>query len=101
MQAMLEEGVYQTPEQAQAQGAKRTPLLIIQRKFGRQEPVMYHVTDQPPPVKSYDWARVAAIFVTGASWQFSSYPYKVGSQRGLALHLRGPLLTAQMWSRGE
>ena len=79
LQSILEEGVYITPEQARAQGVKKQSLVIFYRKIGRSAPVMYHITDQPPAAKSHDWERVAAIFVTGAAWQFKEYPFKVGS----------------------
>lgn len=79
LQAILEEGTYITPEQGRAAGAKKSQKVPFFRKFGRKEPVMYELTDQPPDVKSHDWSRVAAIFVTGAAWQFTNYPYKVCS----------------------
>ena len=52
-------------------------LILIRRTMGRTEEVLYHVTDQPPPPKDSAWYRVAAIFVTGAAWQFKDYPMEV------------------------
>ncbi|KAK9798150.1 hypothetical protein WJX73_010549 [Symbiochloris irregularis] len=79
--AILEDGTYITPEQGRDAGAKRSQKVPFFRKFGRQDPVMYELTDQPPDPKSHDWSRVAAIFVTGAAWQFTNYPYK-GADKG-------------------
>ena len=37
----------------------------------------YHVTDRAPDRTSADWKRVAAVFVSGAGWQFKGWPHKV------------------------
>ena len=86
-QSILEEGGYITPEQARAQGAKKSSLVIFYRKMGRSAPVMYHITDQPPGARSHDWERVAAIFVTGAAWQFKEFPFKVTPIRRISTFL--------------
>lgn len=77
MQAFLAEGRYITPEQARAEGTKKQGLVVMERSFGKSSPVMYQIVDQAPAAKSHDWERVAAIFVTGAAWQFKDYPFKV------------------------
>ena len=79
VQSILEDGAYITAEHARAQGAKRQSLVIFHRKIGRAEPVLYHITDQPPAKRSHDWNRIAAVFVTGAAWQFKDYPFKVAA----------------------
>ena len=76
-QALLEEGRYITPEEGRASGVAKQSLILIRRTMGRPQEVLYHVTDQPPPPKDSAWYRVAAIFVTGASWQFKDYPLDV------------------------
>ena len=80
-------------------GVRKEAMLEIKRRCGRAKPVVYHVTDKPPPKKSQvrkrnahatcrndadryhratqDWARVVAVFVQGANWQFSDFPFKV------------------------
>ena len=67
-----------TPEEGRASGVAKQSLILIRRTMGRSQEVLYHVTDQPPPPKDSAWYRVAAIFVTGASWQFKDYPLEVG-----------------------
>jgi hypothetical protein len=34
-------------------------------------------TDSAATMPTQDWARVVAVFVQGANWQFSDFPFKV------------------------
>ena len=36
----------------QQTGVRKEVVLEIQRRCGRTKPVVYHVTDKPPPIKS-------------------------------------------------
>ena len=66
----------------QAEGKKsRGNTYIIRRKYKREKPVKYEVTDKPPPKKSGDWARVVAVVVSGAKWQFKEFPFR-GADEG-------------------
>jgi len=75
-QRLLEEGAYQAPDAARAAGARKQALEVVARSIGRGAPVAYHVTDRAPERGSRDWARVVAVFVTGAAWQFKGWPFK-------------------------
>jgi len=57
-------------------GIAKEVMIEIRRRFGRAKPVVYQVTDKPPPKKSPDWARVAAVLVQGSAWQLKEFPFK-------------------------
>lgn len=57
-------------------GIAKEGMIEIRRRFGRAKPVVYQVTDKPPPKKSPDWARVAAVLVQGSAWQLKEFPFK-------------------------
>ena len=66
---------------------------MVARSIGREPPVTYHVTDRAPDRGSKDWARVVAVFVTGAAWQFKGWPFKARTHRpGFISMLRIQLL---------
>ena len=98
----LEEGRFVPAEEARAAGAKKPAdgKVLITRTIGRgggpgsggnaaastRPPVPYEVTDRAPPPQSPDWARVVAVFVGGAAWQFKGWPFP-GAEAGDTVRL--------------
>ncbi len=74
MQEFLEKGIFKSNEVARKEGAKKESRLTIARTFGKAKPVPYEVTDKTPEKGHWDWERVVAVFVTGATWQFKGFP---------------------------
>ena len=72
---------YQTPDAARAGGVRKQSMEVVARSIGREPPATYHVTDRAPDKGSKDWARVVAVFVTGAAWQFKGWPFKARAHR--------------------
>mmetsp|Transcript_5007 Transcript_5007/g.10824 ORF Transcript_5007/g.10824 Transcript_5007/m.10824 type:complete len:494 (-) Transcript_5007:500-1981(-) len=85
--AFLEEGRYETSEEAQRRsGGVKPSLLLINRtalKPAGTRPVPYHVVDKPPAKGSDDWKRVVAVVAQGVKWQFKDWPYKGAAEGDL------------------
>lgn len=81
----LESGRY-VPSTTKKQGKeKKEDIMLVSRTFGREQPVMYEVTDRCPnknsPRHRDFWSRVVCAFVTGAKWQMADWPFK-GIEQG-------------------
>ena len=61
-------------------GDKKRASLTIKRRYKRSPSVKYVVTDVAPTNQA-DWACVAAVFVSGKTWQFKDWPFK-GAEEG-------------------
>ena len=71
LQEFLQHGVYKLPHEALPDGAPRPAVDKFMRTMGREPPgVPYVITSKAPDIKSNDWRRVVAVFVSGQTWQF-------------------------------
>lgn len=71
----LEDGIYVSPD-SKVGTMKKTDVLIIHRRIGRDQPIKYEVRDKPCTLSPKDWDRVVAVFVLGKEWQFKDWPFK-------------------------
>lgn len=73
----LQEGKFVNWDVVQKSGAKKSSSVYISRTYKRDgAKVKYEVTEKAPHKRSEDWARVAAVFVLGAKWQFKDWPFR-------------------------
>ena len=80
LQEFLQHGVYKLPHEALPDGAPRPAVDKFMRTMGRKPPgVPYVLTSKAPDIKSNDWRRVVAVFVSGQTWQFKDWPFKARS----------------------
>ena len=83
LQEFLQHGVYKLPHEALPDGAPRPAVDKFMRTMGREPPgVPYVITSKAPDIKSNDWRRVVAVFVSGQTWQFKDWPFKARSPLG-------------------
>lgn len=61
---------------------KRDPLKEVEiehaAKLNPSKNAKYRVIDDVKLLKKEDWARVVAVFATGAQWQFTGWPFRGG-----------------------
>ena len=77
LQEFLQHGVYKLPHEALPDGAPRPAVDKFMRTMGREPPgVPYVITSKAPDIRSNDWRRVVAVFVSGQTWQFKDWPHK-------------------------
>eukprot|EP00898_Chlorokybus_atmophyticus_P004401 jgi/Chlat1/4962/Chrsp32S04946 len=74
----LEEGEFETWNQAKDRGVKKESLVMVLRKMERSKPVPYHIIDNTTKLEKKDWVRVVAVLTQGAAWQFKGWPFKDG-----------------------
>ena len=73
----LQDGKFTQWDVVQKAGAKKSSSVYISRTYKRDgAKVKYEVTEKAPHKRSEDWARVAAVFVLGAKWQFKDWPFR-------------------------
>ena len=80
LQEFLQHGVYKLPHEALPEGVPRQTVDKFMRTMGRKPPgVPYVITSKAPDIRSNDWRRVVAVFVSGQTWQFKDWPHKASS----------------------
>lgn len=72
----LQNGKYVHWDVIQKSGVKKSSSIIISRTYKRDQKIKYEITEKAPHKRSEDWARVAAVFVLGAKWQFKDWPFR-------------------------
>ncbi len=86
----LEEGKYVKAEEAMSRGVERKKVDVVVRRMAGDRVQLYKLIDDPTMLPAEEWSRVAAVFVTGQTWQFSrwreSEPVQL-FQQVLATHL--------------
>ena len=73
----LQNGKFEQWDVVRKAGAKKSSAVYISRTYKRDgQKIKYEVTEKAPHKRSEDWARVAAVFVLGAKWQFKDWPFR-------------------------
>jgi len=73
---LLQHGTYVTFDEKRKTNPTKEHLLVIDHKNSKGAIVKYHIIDDTRKLTSTDWDRVAAVFVSGALWQFDDWPIK-------------------------
>lgn len=94
-----------TLQQDQLPDKKKPKIDILMRKLPDETTSYYKIMDDPSRLSSEEWEKVAAVFVTGQTWQFRGWKYDnpaVLFQHVLGIHLmfddRQPPTTIQSWN---
>ena len=72
---LLEKGKFATVAEKRAAGAKKEPMVRIERVAGDGTIQSYKIVDNPQRLSDADWKRVVAVFAAGAAWQFKGWKY--------------------------
>lgn len=94
---ILGDGVHIAPHPKVKTMPKKLDVVLVQRKMGRQRPVVYEATNKIVGFSSQDWDRVVAVFVLEKDWQFKDWPFEdrveIFNKNEQLLHLLAAVVT--------